>query len=341
MNYIQSNEISVVIQGPLYRNSKLSIGLAESVSSIRLWLPYSEIIVSTWDGESVDGIDDIDKVIFSQPPAPLLDINGNANYVGHQILSTKKGIVASTRKYVLKIRADHMLEGQSFLIEPLETKATEFTFLKRKIVVSSFFLRNPLKVPYLFHISDLVHFGLREDMLSFWNTEIPNYENLKQDTNQGHFDLFSNYSGGTIFREVPEQTLIIDWLKRNGINIRIPYPCATSYKWFRIWELILAENFYVVDARKSQILYPNRFYSAFLGEKTVVGEKEYSELLNNPGSYGRYILVLLNKYILALVNIRYWMSTANVIVSRFSPKTAKLIRSTLRRLLGITHPHRK
>lgn len=332
---ITSEKISVVLQGPLYGES-----IHTAIISIRKWLPEAEIILSTWGDEPQAEQAAVDILVCNKPLEPLLDHNGNKNFIASQILSTQKGLALATRPYVLKMRADHTLKGDEICLQAPPVSQNQYTLLKERIVVSSWFVRDSLKVPFLFHLSDLIQFGRREDMIDLWNSSLPKFDELRQKRLRGHFGLFGNYSGTTIFREVPEQTLTLRWLERHGFKITLPYPCATKKNWFILWENILAANFHIIDANQTQVTYPERFNHAFLGTKTVLTSNSFEKLTQNPGSLKRYSVVLLQKYILAWFNLRYWMASGNVILSNLTPNLAKYIRSKLRKKMGLEHPHR-
>lgn len=339
MHTIPSRDISVVIQGPLHRDS-IEFGIDTTIRSIKKSLPDAEIIISTWNGENTNDFDDF-KLITSDPPINLVDKTGYPNFIGHQQRSTLAGLELCTRPYVLKIRADHSLISDSFCIEPDRVSSdNKFAIFNRKVVVSSFFLRNSLKVPFLFHISDLIQFGKKEDLIIFWNFSAPTLDEILQKNSNGHFGLFGNYCGTTLFKEVPEQTIVIRLLKRINIIIDLSYPCATNYEWFYIWEQVLAANFIVIDADKPIILFPKRFNKAFLGIKTVLSEADFILLKKTPGSRLRYARLLLNKYFLVWLEPRYWLATANIFLSYVFPTLAKNIRVWLRNKLGLVHGDR-
>lgn len=333
---VPSEEISVVVQGPLPG------GASVVVQSIRKCLPYAEIILSTWDGEDTPDLSLIDHLVVTKQPAPLVEPLGNANNVARQMISTLKGIQRSTRPYVLKMRADHILLNDNICVWPEPTSEFgEFAFLSRKIVVTSLFLRNHLKVPFLFHISDLIQFGTKDDMARFWGSDLPEVESLLQGRKSTRIRLFGGFSGNTSFRETPEQTLVRLWLAREGVNISLSYPCCTSYELFALWERVLVANFQLLDYSGAGVVYPPRFLSAFLGPRTVLTAHDFHIMQRDPGSRKRYLKVLFSKYIRCWGMPRYWVAITNVILSGIAPALAVKIRIWLRSKLGLTHPDRR
>ena len=51
-NNIKSEEISVIVQGPIHKKRT-----KKTLQSIRTNLPNAEIILSTWEGSDVKGLD--------------------------------------------------------------------------------------------------------------------------------------------------------------------------------------------------------------------------------------------------------------------------------------------
>lgn len=49
---INSKDITFVIQGEIYKDI-----ISESINNIHKFFPEAEIIISTWDGSNLDGID--------------------------------------------------------------------------------------------------------------------------------------------------------------------------------------------------------------------------------------------------------------------------------------------
>jgi hypothetical protein len=84
MKNIDSKDISVVVQGPIHTQDNLTKRVLESV---RTHLPNAELILSTWKGSEVDGLD-CDILLLNDDPGA---ING-LNNVNRQIVSTRNGL---------------------------------------------------------------------------------------------------------------------------------------------------------------------------------------------------------------------------------------------------------
>ncbi|WP_199104559.1 WavE lipopolysaccharide synthesis family protein, partial [Aquitalea sp. ASV11] len=266
---IDPESISVVIQGPLCRNLAPNSGIIRCIESIRKHLPGAEIVVSTWNRECVDDLQDC-KVITSAEPSEFYDISGNQINTNRLIRSTRVGIETATREYVLKFRADHLLTNATIAsIAEYDDSVTEKDRLLRcPITVTNLFIRNPSRVPMLFHLSDIIQFGLRDDMLKIWDQDLLAEEN--------HFiqgkisrNPFGNFIGYSNLRVVPEQAIIIRWLRSCGFEITIDHVCHVTRKMLILWEGILANNFNVIDWQDSGIHFPVRFLNTGYSLKTV------------------------------------------------------------------------
>ena len=86
-------------------------------SIIRKYLPKSKIILSTWDGSNVNGLD-YDIVIFNKDPGgSLCSANDDKilNNVNREIVSTLAGLKVCKTKYVFKIRSDLIIKSNKIL----------------------------------------------------------------------------------------------------------------------------------------------------------------------------------------------------------------------------------
>lgn len=114
MAKVDSRDISVVIQGPLYRT------LAQSRGSTPASRPSGRTC-PTWKLSSPPGPTriwgiDADVVVTAVDPGVLVDFNGNRHNTNRQIVSTLTGIRVSSRKHVLKLRSDIILTGSQIAV---------------------------------------------------------------------------------------------------------------------------------------------------------------------------------------------------------------------------------
>jgi hypothetical protein len=104
---ISSKDISVVVQGPIHKQDNLTKRVLESV---RTHLPDAELILSTWKGSEVDGLN-YDILVENHDPGTINNfLSGSENFL-RQVTSTFSRLQASSRKYVLKSRTDVLLSN--------------------------------------------------------------------------------------------------------------------------------------------------------------------------------------------------------------------------------------
>jgi len=200
-----SSNISVVVQGPV---SDVSV---ESLESVRKFLPDSKIILSTWEGSDVSGLD-FDEVVFSKDPHEIgKKYSSNVN---RMLVSSLNGLKAVKTEYTLKIRTDFKLTGLNFLnffsCDCIESK--ELRLFKKPLVAYAWKSRRGR----LFHIGDFYFFGLSEDILSLFDIPLVTEEEdtwLKNNSPKNNYRV----KGSNKFH--PEQHLWIKFLEKNNISI--------------------------------------------------------------------------------------------------------------------------
>ncbi len=107
------SNLSIVIQGHISDQSQIEL----IVHSYRKYLPESEIIISTWESVSIS-LPVVDLVILNKDPGPInLEKAGGRteNNLNRQIVSSKHGVFAATRRYCLKIRSDLAIDNCNFI----------------------------------------------------------------------------------------------------------------------------------------------------------------------------------------------------------------------------------
>lgn len=330
---ISSAEITVVIQGPLYRDHNQSDLAVRCIASLRKHLPDANILISTWPHQDTSGLD-ADMIVYSDEPPSLVDSNGNINNILRQMVSTRRGIEASNRPYVMKFRADLSLTNSDFTVirdYPVEIRPEDRLFMQ-PMTVTNLFVRNPLRVPMLFHISDLVQFGRREDMLDFWSVDLPEKKEICLEKIP-RFRIVGHFVGHTSITQVPEQTLMLRWLKKHGYEVNLPQTCYTSYPLFKLWEQILLDHFHVMNWQRSGITYPPRFHAVFYTKNSNYTEEDLAlarRSLTSRYYYFRYLKLALNKYVFCWFNTAYLRSVASVLIFSLSPALASRLRTYYR-----------
>lgn len=242
---VDIKDISVVVQGGI--DAKLT---AFCLKSIRRLLPTAEIVLSTWENSNVDGLD-YDILILNKDPGgvicdPTWKIMNNVN---RQIESSKNGLKAASRRFALKIRSDIELVGLNFIsawgIYDAD-RAESCRVFKNRIIINNLYCADPYHTKFLFHMSDWVQFGLREDVLKLWDIPLQsNYDMGKywEDKERPEMDPVPTWFS----RYTPEQYIWTECLRKNGISFSFEYHTDFSDENLSISELSFANNFVILD----------------------------------------------------------------------------------------------
>jgi glycosyltransferase involved in cell wall biosynthesis len=202
--------LSVVIQGPCTRRSEKTAGhsMDDAVGSIRKMFPKAQVIVSTWVGSDVEGLD-ADDVVLSSDPGGLSHEKQGANNFNRMLQSTTSGLAAASRPFCIKTRNDVSFVSNSLPSHVL-ARAGRHLPLERRIWCAS--LGSACLETYLrpFHPSDMVQYGLTDDLRQLWSTAPVTADEIYQDN-----------PAAVRPRVCPEQTLFIKFLRNNGISVEL------------------------------------------------------------------------------------------------------------------------
>lgn len=239
MSLVTCNNISVIVQGPIHPQESLTKRVLESV---RTHLPNAELILSTWKGSDVSGLD-CDVLLLNDDPGA---INGNNN-VNRQIVSTRNGLQKASRHYAVKLRTDTLLTSTGFLeVFDRDTERREdFKVFQHKVVIPTLYTRNPFRVSvysrntYFFHPSDIFQFGLTADLILLWNISLAPKD----------------------FCGFPEQYIWTSCLKSSVENI--DYFNLNLLKMCKIHEISLVNNFIVETPTHLGIVLPEPLYQRY------------------------------------------------------------------------------
>ena len=206
MKDIKPSDISVVLQGPV---NNLTPG---ALKSVRRFLPGAEIILSTWKGSAVNGLD-YDKLILSCDPY----LDSQKQYptnLNRMLVSSLAGVRAVKRKYTLKMRTDFEITGCNFIKLFCNSPAVgnEMKLFIERVVC---FAWKP-QPGRLLQVGDFFFFGLTEDITSLF--EIPlstdgEFFYLKNNTPSNAHLLSENPN-----RFHPEQHIWINFLRKSGVD---------------------------------------------------------------------------------------------------------------------------
>jgi len=338
MHPIPPHLVSVVIQGPLFRGRWPARGIDACIASVRRHLPGAEVVVSTWREENTTGLD-VDQLVISDDPGCFVDYSGNMINVNRQLVSTLAGIRSAARPYVMKIRADLNLTSAAFAnMGQAGSAPGESRFFKEPITLSTLFIRNPAWFPMLYHVSDLVQFGRREDMLTFWEQPVFSEDELCH--LQPRKNFLGNYQGFSRLRMNAEQVLMVGMLRKHGLRIELDHPCQVRTADLDQWERILSRNFHVLDYENAGIDFPPRLIRAIISPRTIFTAKAIREMAAHTPMQRRLrrLRVWLNQYVLCYLQLAWWVPAVSVILFSVSPPFAERVRRCWQKVRGHQRP---
>jgi len=281
-----SKDFSVIIQGPIVGKKSdpaENQQTQQCIDSIRRQLPDAEIIISTWKGEETDHLV-ADKIVFNEDPGAVtyndFELKNTYNNNNRQIVSTFAGLQQASRKYSIKMRADLRLESTNFFGSLGKyTEVNRFRFLKQRILVSTYFSRNPEKLPLLYHISDLFQIGLTEDLLALWG--IP----LQPEPETTRAFPYSTKIANDPFRHnrykmryASEQYIWFAFCKKMELDLSLNYFSEVPVKLIEPATTSIIDNFTILSPEQIGMSLPQRLIH---GEKKLYTFKEWLSLYNN------------------------------------------------------------
>lgn len=224
------SKLSIVVQGPVDHSISSISGRPVTQSlcqTIRRILPCAELIVSTWDGEDIDGLS-YDVLLQNRDPGSQGVRPGFIpNNVNRQIISTSSGLKAAQREFALKIRTDMELVDAEFLdtLPRLDRLPGAEAVFSHRVLSSNLSSRNPEQVQkrlpghwLLFHPSDHLHAGYRDDLLALWDTDLQSTEDATYFL--GRFRP-NKYRDNELSRLTPEQHIFTTALRRKNKNVEL------------------------------------------------------------------------------------------------------------------------
>jgi len=255
---ISFSQISVVMQGPILGRpddaleNQLTRRCAESV---RKFLPGAELILSTWEGGNVQGIE-YDVLLKSEDPGTVKSYCEKNTNLNRQLVSTQAGLKAATRSYVFKMRTDTVLTGNAFinLFEAFPRRATSHQIFSQRVLCWNMFTKNPARSRIgCYHTSDILSFGLANDIRLLW--DIPIYLRSEDELKEDEWKMKQETVRETpISYQVAEQYI---WLQ--CINKKVPacLPKQITPTEAALSDLYLANNFIVLDTTQYGIEWKN------------------------------------------------------------------------------------
>lgn len=206
-NLISYCDISLVVQGVVFSVTKAVL------DGLRTVFPGAELILSTWEGAALDGLS-YDKVVLSPDPGPQVadEVAHLENNVNRQLVTTASGVRAATRPYILKTRTDIFINNAKFLKYFGQYDQEAPYIFRNRVLICSYYTRNPRVMNICFHPSDWVLFGNAEDLKLYYDSTALQTENEAEwfKTHDKTKVLFTNF----LSRFTPEQYIFISFIRR-------------------------------------------------------------------------------------------------------------------------------
>ncbi len=246
-NIIDFKDITVIVQGPVYKST------SQVICSIKKYLPGAKIILSTWEGENIEGIS-CDRILFNKDPKSYICNKDSLIYtnINRQLKAIQNAFQFVKTKYAMKLRSDLYLTDNKFLeyFDDFPVSNANSMFFKHRVIVSSLTSKlysdfpghNDRLLP--FHVSDWFLFGLTEDVKDYFST--PLIENEKCFSQYFYKYPQKNPVPSFAFRYAPEQFFCYNWAKK---YIDINFDDWTDYndENQQIAQEIYANNFIFLD----------------------------------------------------------------------------------------------
>lgn len=210
----QERRLSIVVQGPIIRHAK-SPGqrcIEEVLLSHRTCFPRAELILSTWQGEDVDGLD-ADIIITNPDPGALIftfqgGITRPSNF-NRMTQSALTGLAAASQPFCIKTRTDTLFTSSALAEMALSKPGCDLP-LESRIHIATWGTKSVATTLMPFHFSDLVHFGHTHDLLVLWSNRPLTFDEVfwRNPWRNGRFNWL---------KLAPEQALFAGFLGRCGM----------------------------------------------------------------------------------------------------------------------------
>lgn len=256
---VSPRDITFVCTGKIIGKGRYAT--ARSLRSVRKYFPEAEIVLSTWEGEDLSGLDGLyDRLVLNKKMEPEYSAHLEScpwkapNTYDLQQYSVNRGLKACRTKYAVRWRTDFVLQNGDFLknyntfnrlFDMYEANCRIF---EQRVLIHKTLTVNPHAPDLAFaqHPADLFHFGLTEDLLRLWDGRpMP----------KGVYDFFCRGAGQPnpcrfASRYIIEQYLWVALLEKAGKAAAVPeYYLATSPRLKELTDRFFVSNFLIFDQK--------------------------------------------------------------------------------------------
>lgn len=247
-------DITVIVHGPVLDQAApgapQGMTLA-AVQSVRKILPGAKVVISTWVGSAAEALG-ADQVVYSEDPGCLpYAPKERPNNVNRQIVAMRAGLEVADSRFVLKLRSDTTLVSDGMMRQwgRFQVRNPHLRVFEQRVITSAFLTYHPRIcfqggrfTPFLFHVNDMIQFGLAADMRKLWMIPLmpaAEFTYFKESELAGKVDKVTN-------RRVPEDYIWTSALTAAGFSSN------DSWADFRpelipVSELSIVNNFHLLD----------------------------------------------------------------------------------------------
>lgn len=259
-----NEDITVVVQGPVQARTdrEQDEGITHRcLCSVREFLPGATIVLSTWAGQDLEGLD-FDDLVINEDPGPNIreyKPSGEPLYMNNnrQIASSLGGLKAVTTPYAMKLRSDNYLTSNSFqhIQQSYKKRSKEYCFFDERVLVCDLFTRQYNKGKKVaFHVSDFFYFGRTKDVLSIW--DIPYIEDLQYREDQKGL---VQYEGVPFYRKDCTQLLWLKAMHKYDTSLSILHQHDSRVEVVQASNKIYANNLVVASCEEIGLGLCNKF----------------------------------------------------------------------------------
>ena len=252
---INNKDITVVLQGSTLGEFNGKRCIEYSIASIKKMLPDCKIILSTWENETIPDklLKLVDIAIFNKDPGFKTrngKSDGKPNNVNRQIVSTINGLREVKTKYALKMRTDFVIENLGFIknFDKYQKFDKNFQIFEKRVMCVMPGTRKPKAIRFNlpFHIADHTTFGLTSDLIKLYDIDLVTDDEFEWFLNHTEFmpDTFARNKYNA------EQSIWINCLKRNGIDVKCEYSTHVNDEIIEQSEKYMVNNFYPLPFKK-------------------------------------------------------------------------------------------
>lgn len=328
INGIDTQDISVVVQGAV---DQYITPLC--LASIREHLPGAEIILSTWEGTDVQGLD-CDQLVLSKDPGTFDNYNreyAQQNEFEREIVSTVQGLRCAQHTYCAKMRTDNVFVSAGFLhwFDKFPQKSEKYSFFRHRIIACQYSTSNPRashsEYHYALNPSGYFYFGLKDDLIDLYDVpsipeEDKTYFARKYPTQ--YVDRLPRYTA--------EQYLWMGFLRKHIDDDTVfPKDSEDNRKEIRAFsEASFAANLILLSNEQIGIRYTNSsIISQYNKQKDCLSHKDWRSLYErySCGKHIRYLIfrgrTALNSHLRNIISVpeRIAQKTRDYLLNRVKP----------------------